>query len=138
MRRDRRRALVLRVALASVCLAGAVVTAAALAAQPRKNAAYTAISNGHHLLSLTTTNTKTMSVFFCYDRHGNFPWDALAVPVKSDGSFSYHGPAENIIKHKHGTLKISGHFVTRDKAVGHITGPCVTNRAFTARYSPGR
>ena len=114
----------------------AAVASTALAAQPRGNfATYQAFDHGREVISLVTQTKTQLNALFCY--HG-FPWSIDRVVVKPDGSFSYHGRARTISPDRTAPAKITGRFVTKNKAVGHFSGPCAKNRAFTATYRPGR
>ena len=77
-----------------------------------------------------------MVVFACY--HWKTGGDHLnntnPITVRADGTFSYSGAAHNL-EGKTVHMKISGHFKTRDLAVGVLTTTCATHYHFTARYS---
>jgi hypothetical protein len=112
----------------------------ALAARPRGNANYIAVDKqGRPAITLWMRTGTTMFVFACYRwgkiDHGDHLNNVNPIQVPSTGSFSYHGPAGNL----HGkkvTIKLSGKFVTRDRAVGKLTAPCAKDYSFTASFAP--
>ena len=119
-----------------------VLTAsAALAAAPRGNANYVAVDHqGRPAITLWMRTKTTMLLFVCYDWHkgpneGNHYDNNTPITVSSDGHFSYDGLGTDL-KGKTAHLKLSGQFVSKDKAVGHMTAPCMRDRAFTANYAP--
>lgn len=126
-----------------VLLAGllALTATAALAGAPRGNANYVAVDNqGRPAITLWMRTKTTMYVFVCYDWHkgpneGNHVNNKNPITVSSKGHFSYDGPGTDV-NGKSTHLKLSGHFVSKDQAVGHMTAPCMQNRAFTANYAP--
>jgi hypothetical protein len=126
-------------ALAPVLLAG--MASAALAVAPRGNANYVAVDHqGRPAITLWMKTKTNMIVFVCYDwRHGpnegNHFNNDKRITVTSRGSFSYDGPASDL-NGRHATIKLSGHFVSKDKATGMITAPCLKHHRFTAHYAP--
>lgn len=130
----------LRIAgLASVLLAG--IASAAFAVAPRGNANYVAVDHqGRPAITLWMKTKTNMIVFVCYDWHhgpseGNHFNNDRPVTVTSRGSFSYDGPAADL-KGRRATLKLRGRFVSKDRATGTITAPCMKDRRFTAHYAP--
>lgn len=117
------------------------MVSAALAVAPRGNANYVAVDHqGRPAITLWMKTKTNMIVFVCYDwRHGPNEGNHLnndkPITVTSRGTFSYNGPATDL-KGKQATLKLSGHFVSKDEAKGTMTAPCMRNRAFTAHYAP--
>ena len=131
-----------RAVLALVLSGLLVLTAsAALAVAPRGNANYVAVDHqGRPAITLWMRTMTNMVVFVCYDWHkganeGNHYNNTNSIPVSSDGHFSYDGPGADV-HGKRAQLKLSGHFVSKDKAVGHMTAPCMRHSAFTANYAP--
>ncbi len=120
----------------------ALTASAALASvAPRGNANYVAVDHqGRPAITLWMRTKTNMFVFVCYDWHkgpneGNHYNNKNPITVSSDGHFSYDGPGTDL-NGKTAHLKLSGHFVSKDKAVGHMTAPCMRHRAFTANYAP--
>jgi hypothetical protein len=117
------------------------MTSAALAVAPRGNANYVAVDHqGRPAITLWMQTKTKMTIFVCYDWHhgpneGNHFNNARPITVSPRGSFSYQGP-ESDLKGKRATLKLSGHFVSKDQATGTITAPCMKHHAFTAHYAP--
>jgi hypothetical protein len=120
-------------------LAASTLISAAWAARPRGDANYVATdSRGRPAITLWMRTDARMIVFVCYRwgrvDHGDHLNNSHTIRVPSSGAFSYAGPARNL----HGktfTIKFSGRFVTRDKAVGVMTAPCMSHRRFTARLA---
>lgn len=119
----------------------ALVSSAALAVAPRGNANYVAVDHqGRPAITLWMRTKTNMTVFVCYDWHkgpneGNHYNNTNPITVSSDGHFSYRGPGTDL-HGKTARLQFSGRFVSKDKAVGHMTAPCMRHRAFTAHYAP--
>lgn len=132
----------LRRALAFVVLAllGGIVAEAAPAAAPRGNANYVAVdSQGRPAVTLWMRTETRMMIFVCYRwgavDHGDHYNNSNPIVVNRQGWFSYDGPGVNLHQ-KVVHLRLSGHFVSKDEAVGKITAPCETNHAFEARFAP--
>jgi hypothetical protein len=120
-------------------LAATTLAATALAVAPRGNANYVAVDKlGRPAITLWMRTRTTMFVFACYRwgtvDHGDHYNNQKAITVASNGSFSYRGLGSNL-HGKTAPLKLTGHFVTKDEAVGVITAPCVKAYAFTARLA---
>src|SRR5579859_4001367 len=129
----------LALGLTSLVLMG--IASAAVAVAPRGNANYVAVDQrGRPAITLWMRTKTDMVVFVCYDWHhgpneGNHFNNDKPITVTSRGSFAYKGPATDL-KGKTATLKLSGHFMSKDKATGTITAPCMKHRRFTAHYAP--
>lgn len=127
------------VGLASALLAG--IASVALAVAPRGNANYVAVDHqGRPAITLWMRTKTSMTLFVCYDWHhgpneGNHFNNDKPITVTSRGSFSYQGPGTDL-KGRQATLKLTGHFVSKDKAKGTITAPCMKHYRFTANYAP--
>jgi len=113
--------------------AGAVAASPVRSAHPHGNANYI----DHHKPALTLwMRTRTrMTVFACYKHGGDHLNNVNLIIVKSNGSFTYDGPARNL-EFKTATLKIAGRFVSTTKALGTFTAPCARSHHFTAIYAP--
>jgi hypothetical protein len=123
-------------ALMAVVVSMLALVAAALAAAPRGNANYVATdSQGRPAITIWMRTKTDMVIFVCYRwgkvDHGDHLNNFDPIHVPSSGSFSYHGPASGLHQQM-STIRFSGKFVTRDRAVGTMTAPCMKNRHFTA------
>jgi hypothetical protein len=128
-----------RRALVITAVAMLAMVSAAPAVAPRGNANYVAKdSQGRPAITLWMRTKTDMVVFVCYRwgtvDHGNHLNNTKAIHVSPSGSFSYHGPASDLHQ-KTSTIRLSGTFVTRDRAVGTMTAPCMKRRHFTANLA---
>lgn len=118
------------------------MASAALAVAPRGNANYVAVDHqGRPAITLWMKSKMSMVLFVCYDWHhgpneGNHYNNDQPITVTSQGTFSYNGPATDL-KGNQATVDLSGQFVSKNKATGTITAPCMNHHAFTANYAPG-
>lgn len=127
-------------AVAATSVVVVALATAALAVPPRGNANYVAVdSKGRPAITLWMRTRTNMMIFACYRwgaiDHGDHYNNQNPITVNANGWFAYNGPGMNL----HGAtvrLKLVGHFVSRDEAVGKLTAPCAKNYAFVAHYAP--
>ncbi|MCA1689918.1 MAG: hypothetical protein LC720_05630 [Actinobacteria bacterium] len=124
-------------ALMAVATLALVSTAAAVA--PRGDANFVATdSQGRPAITIWMQTKTNMVIFVCYRwgkvDHGNHLNNSNPIHVPSSGSFSYHGPAYDLHQ-RTSTIQFSGRFVTRDRAEGTMTAPCMKHRHFTANLA---
>jgi hypothetical protein len=127
-------------ALVLVAVIALALAQAAVAVAPRGNANYVATdSHGRPAITLWMRTKTNMFVFACYRwgkvDHGDHLNNINPIHVPPSGTFSYHGPAINIHQQT-STIQFSGKFVSRDRAVGTMTAPCMNHRHFTANFAP--
>jgi hypothetical protein len=126
-------------ALLAVAVVVFVLVAAGPAVAPRGNANYVATdSHGRPSITIWMRTKTDMLVFVCYRwgkvDHGDHLNNSNPIHVPSSGSFSYHGPASDLHQ-RTSTIRLSGKFVTRNRAVGTMTAPCMKHRHFTANLA---
>ena len=127
----------LRRTLATIALGSLLLATAALAGHPIGNSNYIAIDKrGRPYITLWMQTRKRMTFFGCYHwakgpHQGDHLNNDKPITVRADGSFSYDGPASNL-ERKTVNLKLSGHFVNGNVAVGTLTTSCATRYRFRA------
>jgi hypothetical protein len=126
------------VALAAVLAAACLSAATALAGHPIGNSNYIALDKrGRPYITLWMKTRKTMVFFGCYHwakgpRQGDHLNNDKPITVRADGTFSYNGPATYSRTRTAVHVKLSGHFVSGDLAVGTLTTICATHYRFRA------